>query len=183
MRNGITEAWLGSSNDPEVRSYEGILDEVILYNIELSDVEVGLLYANYTLPQDYGSWLLNYADLSDTAFAGDPEQDGIRTGLEYVLSGNPTQAGDTILPQLDAAGENFVFTFIRSAESVPFTTQVFQYGSDLSGWTDLSLASTDAPELAFGPVIGGLQSVIVTLSKSLSIDGKLFGRLKVDQFP
>ncbi|CAA6692438.1 MULTISPECIES: LamG-like jellyroll fold domain-containing protein [unclassified Lentimonas] len=181
--SGITEAWLGSSNEPEVRSYDGMLDEVILYNIELSEVEVGLLYGNYILPQDYSAWLLNYAELGDTTFAGDSEQDGIQNGIEYVLNGNPAQVGDTILPELDAAGEHFVFTFKRSAESVPFTSQVFQYGSDLIGWTDLSLESTDAPELVFGSVVEGLQSVTVNLSKDLAVDGKLFGRLKVDQLP
>lgn len=178
---GITEAWFGSSASPDIESYDGIIDDVLLYDVSLSDAEVSVLYNSYTLPRDYNAWLQDYPGLSDISFDGDPEGDGIATGIEYVLLGKPTEVDVTLLPVVDAAGDNFVFTFIRSAESVAFTEQVFQYGSNLSGWTDLSITAPVANEVSFGPVSGGLQTVTVTLSKVLAVEGRLFGRLKVVQ--
>ncbi|WPJ95681.1 sulfatase-like hydrolase/transferase [Coraliomargarita algicola] len=177
--SGITQAWLGSSGGFGGASYEGLLDEVMLYDVALSDLQVEALYSRYTPPTDYQAWLLNYPGLSDASFEGDPEQDGIATGLEFVLNGTPTESGEVILPEMDAAGEHFVFTFTRRAEAVPFTVQTFQYGSSLSAWTDLNITEPRASEVSLGSIVGGLQQVTVTIPKSLAVDGKLFGRLTV----
>lgn len=177
--SGITQAWFGGSNGLGNVSYEGLLDEVILYDGALTGAEVATLYATYTLPEDYSTWLLNYPGLSDSTFEGDPEKDGIATGLEFVLNGTPTGPDQILLPELDAAGANFIFTFTRRVESVAFTEQVFQYGTDLSGWTDLNITDPRASEVSLGSIVGGLQDVTVTISKGLAAEGKLFGRLKV----
>jgi len=71
----------------------------------------------------------------------DPEEDGTRNRLEYVLNGNPLEAYLEILRRLDATAED--------------TTQVFQYGSSLSGWTDEPITNPTAPEVALGTVTGG----------------------------
>ena len=176
--SGMHSTWLGSGKDTTL-SFEGLLDEVMLYDVALTAAEVATLYASYTLPADYQTWLLNYPGLSDDTFEGDPEQDGIATGLEFVLNGTPTGPDQILLPELDASGANFVFTFTRSAEAVPFTEQIFQYGSTLSGWTDLKITEPRASEVSLGSIAGGLQDVTVTIPKSLAVDGKLFGRLNV----
>jgi autotransporter-associated beta strand protein len=87
----------------------------------------------------------------------------------------------TILPTLDASGANFIFNFTRREESANDTTQVFQYGDDLSGWTSLSITAPTAPEVALGTPSGGLQTVTVTIPKSPGPAAKLFGRLQVSQ--
>ncbi|CAA6689501.1 MULTISPECIES: sulfatase-like hydrolase/transferase [unclassified Lentimonas] len=176
--SGMNTTWLGSGKDATL-SFEGLLDEVMLYDVALTGAEVATLYASYTLPSDYQTWLLNYPGLSDVTFEGDPEQDGIATGLEFVLNGTPTESGEVILPQVDATDENFTFTFTRSADAVPFTEQIFQYGASLSGWTDLNITEPRASEVSLGSISGGLQPVTVTIPKSMAVDGKLFGRLKV----
>lgn len=181
--SGLTQAWLGGSGGLSTNpSYEGLLDEVVLYDVALTDDQVEALYRSYAPPSDYQTWLLDYPELSDVSFEGDPEQYGIATGLEFVLNGTPTESGEVILPVMDAAEENFVFSFIRRAESVAYTQQFFQYGSDLAeGWTDLSITDPrDANAVSLGPIVGGLQEVRVTIPKTLAVDGKLFGRLRVE---
>ncbi|MGJ8634505.1 MAG: LamG-like jellyroll fold domain-containing protein [Luteolibacter sp.] len=159
-------------------SYDGLLDDVRLYNVALTDTEIEGLYFS-SVVKDYASWLTFYPSLSDTAYTSDPEADGIATVLEYTLNGNPMVTDMEILPQLDASGENFVFSFTRLAASTSDTVQVFQYGSDLNGWTDVNITSPTGTGVALGTAIDGLQTVTITISKSLAVDGKLFGRLKV----
>lgn len=133
------------------------------------------------IPAGFDAWSINYPTLTDTSFDGDPDLDGFATGLEYVLNGDPTQNGDAILPELDAAGENFVFTFTRLALSAADTMQVFQYSSTLQAddWTDLSITDPQAIEVSVGTEVDGLQTVTVTISKTVATNEKLFGRLKV----
>ncbi|MFC7338854.1 beta strand repeat-containing protein [Haloferula chungangensis] len=125
----------------------------------------------------FGVWLDLYPNLSDTSANGDPEMDGIENTLEYVLNGNPEVSDLSILPAVDTSGADFVFSFTRRVESADDTTQVFQYGSDLMGWTDLRITPPTASEVTLGTPAGGLQTVTVTISKSLAVDGTLFGRL------
>ncbi len=128
----------------------------------------------------YGSWLAGFPSLSDTTPGGDPDKDGIANLLEYVLNGNPGQSDPGILPAIASSGANFVFTFTRRVESANDTTQIFQYGSNLSAWTNVNLTGgSPGPEVSLGTPSGGLQSVTVTLPKSAAADGKFFGRLYV----
>lgn len=130
---------------------------------------------------DYNSWLNLYPALTDVTAQDDPEGDGLENLLEYVLNGDPTAADTLILPELDASGENFVFSFTRRVESADDTTQVFQYSSTLQAddWTNVSITNPKAVEVAISPAVDGLQGVTVTISKSVAVDEKLFGRLKV----
>ena len=123
-------------------------------------------------------WIGWFYGLSDITPGGDPDRDGISNLLEYVLGGDPSLSDPGILPVLDASGPDFVFTFTRRADSTADTVQVFQYGSDLTTWTDVNLAD---PEVTLGPPYGGFQLVTVTIPKSAAVDGKLFGRLVVSQ--
>lgn len=128
----------------------------------------------------YVSWLGLYPGLTEVLPDEDPDKDQLVNGLEYVFDGDPT-VGDLDnpnLPSADASGEDFVFSFTRREESPTDTTQTFQYSTDLSedGWTDIPI-DTGAPEVGLGTPSGGLQTVTVTISKSMAVDGKLFGRL------
>ncbi len=130
----------------------------------------------------FNSWISGFPNLIDITSTGDPDRDGVANLLEYVLNGNPGTADPAILPDLDVSGANFVFTFTRRELSANDTTQVFQYGSDLNGWTPLSITPPIAAEVALGTPSGGLQSVTVTIPKTLAgPSGKIFGRLRVSQ--
>ncbi|MFC7339147.1 LamG-like jellyroll fold domain-containing protein [Haloferula chungangensis] len=177
LMGGITAATLGSQISG--LGYEGMIDDVKLYNYAMSDAEAASAYADYRRPFD--TWLAGFPDLNDTSWEGDPDRDGIPTGLEYVLNGNPELSDTSILPRASTDGLSFIFTFTRRVDSAEDSVQTFQFGSWLGDhWTNLSISPPTAPEVSFGPEIDGAQSVTITISRSLAIDGRLFGRLKAE---
>lgn len=127
----------------------------------------------------YSSWISSFVGLSNTTASGDPDGDGIANLMEYVLNGNPGASNPAVLPALNASGENFVFSFTRRSESANDTTQVFQYGTSLTSWTEVRLTGTLGAEVSFGTPANGIQSVTVTIPKGNNT--RLFGRLKVTQ--
>ena len=70
-----------------------------------------------------------------------------------------------------------VAAWIASYSGLADTTQIFQYSSDLSHWTDVSVTGIAGSE---GTADGaGVQSVTVTIPRGTS--PTMFGRLKVLQ--
>jgi autotransporter-associated beta strand protein len=107
--------------------------------------------------------------------AADPDNDGIENLAEYVLkNGDPAASFTGILPTLDATGANFVFTYLRRAAATG-TAQTFQYGSDLIGWTDVTV--TDGGIVSITSPEDGIQQIVITVAKGTNT--KLFGRLQV----
>jgi len=89
-------------------------------------------------------------------------------------------ASTAILPAVTKVAGNFVFKFNRREASAQDTTQIFQYGTDLSHWTDVSITGTKGLEVTLGTADGaGVQSVKVTIPQGTS--PTMFGRLKVLQ--
>ena len=128
----------------------------------------------------YAAWIGSYSGLTDTTASGDPDHDGVPNLLEYVLNGNPGMASSAILPVVTKVAGNFIFAFSRRQASAQDTTQIFQYSSDLSHWTDVSVTGTKGPEVTLGAADGaGVQSVTVTIPQGTS--PTMFGRLKVLQ--
>lgn len=129
----------------------------------------------------FASWIDGYfpgiTDPSIIASTADPDYDGISNLVEYVLQGgDPNAAHADILPELDATGENFIFTFYRRIAATG-TTQTFQYGSDLSGWTDVPV--TDGGIVSISPSEEGVEMVRISITKGT--ETKLFGRLQVEK--
>jgi autotransporter-associated beta strand protein len=130
----------------------------------------------------FSSWIGGFGlAVADQDPGDDPDSDGLENVLEYVLNGNPAVSGPaSILPLLDASGSNFVFTFTRREESKDDTTQIFEYGANLSSWTPVNITAPTGTEVSLGTPSAGLQTVQIIIPKSpASVDGKLFGRLKV----
>ena len=101
-------------------------------------------------PSPFNTWV---ADPAQGLTAGvndgpsdDPDHDGIVNLLEFVLGGAPMLAGQEILPQLrDSPGGVRTFEYDRSKLSPPpATTQVVEYGSDLTGWTPVTIPATSS---------------------------------------
>ncbi len=129
----------------------------------------------------FGSWInATWPLLADKTPAGDSDDDGIPNLLEYVLqNGDPSLSSAAILPTASAAGNDLVFTFHRRHASTADTTQVFQYGSDLSGWTEVPLSSGGMVSITPDTPAAGIDEVIVTVPQNGN--PSLFGRLKVSK--
>ena len=134
-------------------------------------IQVGTASADPFLAWIDATW----PTLSNKTPTGDPDNDGIANLVEYVLkNGDPSTSNTAILPILNASGTNFVFTFLRRIAATG-TIQTFQYGSNLTGWTDVpvtngGIVSITSPE-------AGIEQVVVTVPKGANT--KLFGRLQV----
>ena len=131
----------------------------------------------------YASWIDSYfTGVTDPLIIGataDPDNDGIENLVEYVLKdGNPDAASTGILPTLDASGSNFVFTFFRRAAATG-TTQTFQHGSTLTGWTGVPVVNGGEVAITPDTPTAGIDRVIVTIPKGTNT--KLFGRLNVSK--
>ncbi|MEP4077173.1 LamG-like jellyroll fold domain-containing protein [Haloferula sp.] len=176
---GITEAVLGGSITGD--NYAGIIDEVMLFDHALLDTEVSSLQSTYTGVPPFVTWTSTFPSLSDTSWEGDPDGDGIATGLEFILNGNPTLQDQEILPDLGPDGDDYVFTFNRRADAGWTTSLTFEFNSDLGAiWSSMNITNPKDPAVTLGPVVGDSQSVTVGIDESLAPDGRLFGRLKAE---
>jgi autotransporter-associated beta strand protein len=129
-----------------------------------------------TVSLTFDSWISQYT-VTDPAQTGDPDHDGIANLLEYVLGGDPAQSSTAILPSAVLSGGNWVFTFHRRTASASDTTQIFQYGTDLSGWTDLPISPGASVSITGNNPEAGTDEV--TISIPTQQPPKIFGRLKV----
>ncbi len=142
-----------------------------------------------TLPTAYEAWSKGFASLTDTFANVDFEGDGISTGLEYVLGGDPTvNDAASIAPTSESSGSGLVFTFRRAdvANDDTSATIEVRYSTDLMTWTlaedgvnSVSIVENDD----FYGSSPGIDQVLVALPSSLEVDGKLFARLGVSGLP
>ena len=148
--------------------------------------QVSFLAQGTTTP--FQSWALTFPAL-DTAEKrlpdADPDNDGLSNLMEFVLNGNPGISDPAVAPALVTSGTDFDFSFNRRDDSEAGATLLFQYSSDLTNWTDATVAAS-------GGVVGAATVVVtenstapdvvrVTVPKSIAPSGKLFGRLKVSR--
>lgn len=133
----------------------------------------------------YQIWAGSFAGLTDDDTELDFEGDGLDTGIEYVVGGDPT-ANDAaaVRPTMDLSIDptKFLFTFRRTdlAAGDPSVTITVEYGSDLMGWatathdpggTGVTIDVADVPDADY-------DLVTVGIPKSLAPDGRLFARLQ-----
>ena len=135
----------------------------------------------------YASWIDTPAfglTAGQKGISADPDFDGIANLLEFVLNGNPSTSDSAILPDLVVTATHFEFTFTRRDDSLsPETIQTFQYGTDLTNWTNIVVPAGNAIiGAATITVTDGTpaDTVKVSIPKStVAPSTKLFGRLQV----
>jgi hypothetical protein len=132
----------------------------------------------------FAGWITGFGlTPADQGVAADPDKDGIPNGIEYVLGGNPAAGTDAAnLPKVVLAGGNLGFSFDRVVSSeTPGLALFFQYGTNLTTWTDVSADAANPPMVTITRSGDGLTDhIVVTVPVSGS---KLFGRLKAVSTP
>lgn len=129
----------------------------------------------------YALWSAQIGSEGLRPFDSDADNDGIPNGLEYLLNGNPGSGSDrSVLPALEAINASTVkFTFFRKTEATADTLQTVQYGSDLSGWTDIPVHPNPAASVLAEDQGGGISKVTVTINRLGA--PRMLVRLKVTQ--
>jgi autotransporter-associated beta strand protein len=145
----------------------------------------GVLTLSVGAASAYNSWAttmgLDGTNNGPTQDNGD--FDGVSNALEFVLGGNPKISDPLILPDPTVTATDFIFTFKRADESESEIGLTFQYGSTLTGWTDVAIGATTAAS-GSGVVVtedapsATVDTVVVTVPKTSAVGGKLFGRLR-----
>jgi alpha-galactosidase len=136
----------------------------------------------------YQLWSSRYpaADLADPA--ADFDRGSLPDGIEWVVGGDPTRAGDDagLAPTgggPPGADGKFHFTYRRGdpAHLDPDTTLAVEYGSTIGGWATAFHQGSGVEEITIteAPEAPGFSRVTVALPKSLALSGHLFVRLKV----
>jgi hypothetical protein len=112
---GITAASIGSQIGGSL-SYNGMIDDVRLYDVELMEHEVAELYDSYsyTYAGTPYNWLDSYGLVTggdyETADLLDEDEDALRNGAEYWAGTNPTNPASSFqLLEVDAQGNQFAF--------------------------------------------------------------------------
>ncbi len=127
----------------------------------------------------YAGWITGFGlPVGDQDPTDDPDYDGISNLMEYVLfNGQPAESSTSILPTLDASGANFIFTLYRRTDSAADTTQIFQYGTNLSSWIDVTIPGGSGVMVTPDTPSPGIDKIEISVVKSPNT--KLFGRLQV----
>lgn len=135
----------------------------------------------------YSSWATAKGlDATNNGLSQDPDNDGMKNLLEFYLDGNPLASDSTPLFTQTNDATYLTLTFHRRDDANgDLTSQVAQYGSNLTGWTDVALGSVSTGPDANGvfvDVVGNdtaPDAISVRIPKANAVGGKLFGRLKV----
>ena len=136
----------------------------------------------------FQTWAQSFSAVLDTPEkqlpSADPDGDGLSNLMEFVLNGNPGISDNpSIVPALTATSTDFVFSFNRRDDSEADNTLLFQYGSDLTGWTDVAIGASGgtvgSATVAITENTTDPDAISVTVPKTSAVGNKLFGRLKV----
>jgi hypothetical protein len=122
---------------------------------------------------------------TDPAFDADPDQDGIKNGLEWILGGNPTQSdAAAILPQISVTGGSILQSFTREESSTAETILSIEYGSDFNWSRAAVIGESSTPPDGNGVVVtvntgATPDSVTVNIPAAGNVaGGRLFTRLR-----
>lgn len=137
----------------------------------------------------YSNWAAGFAGLSNPDFEFDFDGDGLSTGLEWVLGGNPlVNDSASIRPLATAsAASGITLSFRREEDSIGVATLKVEYGNTLGSWPkSVTIGATSAAADANGVTVNidtaqDPDVVTVTIPASNAASGKLFARLVATQ--
>jgi fibronectin-binding autotransporter adhesin len=134
----------------------------------------------------YNAWASTFPGLTDSSFNVDFDGDGVDTGLEWILGGNPTvndaAAIRPVVTATSASGITLVFN--REEDSIGVATVAVEYGTTLDTWPgSVAIGATSSIPDVNGVAVNvndvpNPDAVTVTIPASNAAGGKLFARLK-----
>lgn len=133
----------------------------------------------------YDTWASGFGlSGGNAAFDADPDGDGVKNGLEWILGGNPNTSSTSAVPAVsrDLSG-NLVLTFTRREDSITEGTLTLEYGPNLASFANSYVIDADGGTDANGVVVSINQTaspdaVTVTIPPSAVPGGRVFARLK-----
>lgn len=116
----------------------------------------------------------NLGPNQDKTFNGDPDRDGLRNGIEFVLGTAPGVDSSASAPSLQTTADSFVFTFTR-VNAATYLNPVVEISETMAAgsWTTVATGIVVTPKNASS------ETVTVTIPKASR--AHLFARLKVDE--
>ncbi|MDP0490600.1 MAG: hypothetical protein Q7Q71_06080 [Verrucomicrobiota bacterium JB023] len=159
------------------------------YTISYADDSTVSLTAGGSVSNAYDAWVsANYPGLTG-GFDGDPDGDGIASGLEwYFLNSDPTaatSASGQLMQVADNGDGSFTFTHLRPTDRAG-VTETYQWSTDLDNFYDdgasdgtytVDFSVPSSGETAGQPA--GYEMVTITVTASPTDLGKLFARLEL----
>lgn len=129
----------------------------------------------------YDTWASGFAlnPATNGAPGANPSGDGVVNLLKFVLGGNPTVAGSTVLPVAAVSGGNLTFTYNLETAATAEYSVLAQTSTDLITWTP-AVHGTGGVSISTTPVDGNTNQVIVTVPQA---GARLFARLQVSELP
>ncbi|MCU0781219.1 MAG: autotransporter-associated beta strand repeat-containing protein, partial [Akkermansiaceae bacterium] len=130
----------------------------------------------------YDLWMDGFPELTgDARLPGsDPDNDGTKNLLEFVLNGDPRVSDTDILPQPELMPNgDLKLTFSRRDDSEGLVTLTLQTGTTLDAWDDIVIGAGDGSsgDVSWTVVENGTDPDLITLT--LAGNGpKKFARLK-----
>jgi len=129
----------------------------------------------------YGNWIASKGLAGNDALPdSDPDSDGIRNAIEFVLGSEPNPANPNSMSVADLPDATLDATYLtvvyRRADISATANPVIQYDTDLSGWTP-AVDGVDGVIISFvdDGVATGIDEVTVKIPRTLN--DRLFARL------
>ncbi len=90
-------------------------------------------FGNIQPPGGYDAWIATYPGLSDTSRAGDPDQDGLSNGQEFLFGTSPASGSGAFLLSVSQGQGGMVLRWLQRSAGATYT---LQENEDLAGeWT------------------------------------------------
>ena len=122
------------------------------WEIEVDDAAQEIRLVATTEPvETYDSWIAGYSTSGESGFTQDADHDGFSNGLEFLLGGDPTVAGDSPAPTLVATpGGGFTYSFTRADRARGTTIVIAKLSDDLATWPpgrDIPVGASSSPSV------------------------------------
>jgi hypothetical protein len=136
----------------------------------------------------FNTWATTTNGLSggDAAATADPDNDGLKNSVEFVIGGqpnpaNPNSNSSALAPTVSTDANNLIFTFRRTDLSLtqPGIVIAAEYGSNLTGWTTATDGVNGVAIVVTNDIETGVDQVQVSIPKTLATGAKMFARLTV----